>query len=267
MSILIDRLGLDVPIIQAPMAGVSTPALAAAVSNAGALGSIGVGAVKADAARGMIQATRAATNKAFHVNVFCHQPAKADQAIEANWLAYLGPTFAQFGATPPAKLSEIYTSFAADDDMLRMMLDERPPVLSFHFGLPQAEKIRALKQAGILLMSSATTLDEARAGIEAGMDAIIAQGFEAGGHRGQFDPEARDDELSTFALVRLLTIRLDHPVIAAGGIMDGAGIRAMMEIGACAVQLGTAFVACADDRAPTQHIAPHCWNRRASTRR
>ena len=244
MGFLQDRLKLEVPIIQAPMAGVSTPAMAAAVSNAGALGSIGVGAVDAVAAGKMIAELRAATNKSFHVNVFCHEPAVADVEIEQEWLDYLRPNFRQFGAEPPDALSEIYKSFAVDEAMFRLMLDACPPVLSFHFGLPSRDKIAALKSAGILLMASATSLPEARSGVEAGMDAIIAQGFEAGGHRGQFDPSTRDEQLSTFTLVRQIVSNMDCPIIAAGGIMDGTGIRAMLDLGACGVQMGTAFVAC-----------------------
>ena len=118
-------------------------------------------------------------------------------------------------------MKEIYTSFVQDDAMLAMLLDERPPVVSFHFGLPAAEKIAALHAAGIVLLATATNLDEARQIAAAGMDAVVAQGFEAGGHRGTFDPQAPDEKLGTLALTRLLVRELETPVIAAGGIMDG----------------------------------------------
>jgi nitronate monooxygenase len=239
---LLDLLGVDLPIIQAPMAGTSSPAMAAAVANAGGLGSLGVASVNAGAAGKAIAATRERTNRSINVNVFCHQPARADAAREAAWIARLKPEFDKVGATPPAALTEIYKTFLVDDDMLAMLLTERPKVVSFHFGLPSAERIRALKQAGIVLLSSATSLAEARAGAAAGVDAIVAQGYEAGGHRGVFDQHAHDDRLGTMALTRILVRELDLPVIAAGGIMDGAGIAAALKLGAAAAQLGTAFV-------------------------
>jgi len=243
---LTSLLGIETPIIQAPMAGVSTPALAAAVSNAGGLGSLGVGAMNAQGARKVIRETRELTGKPFNINVFCHAPASADATIEKAWTEWLAPVFAQYGATPPAKLSEIYTSFVVDDAMLEVFVDEKPAIVSFHFGLPSKEYIDALRGAGIKLIASATNVREAQQLVTAGMDAIVAQGIEAGGHRGTFDPEACDDNLGTFALTRLLASRFDVPVIAAGGIMDGAGIAAALALGAQAAQLGTAFVPCTE---------------------
>ncbi|VVE45533.1 MULTISPECIES: nitronate monooxygenase family protein [Pandoraea] len=251
---LIERLGLLTPIVQAPMAGTSTPALAAAVSNAGGLGSIGVAAMNAEAARKSIHDTRALTRKPFNVNVFCHAPAKLDTTRDAAWLAYLAPEFARFDAKPPATLSEIYTSFVAEDAMFAMLLEERPAVVSFHFGLPSQEKIDALHAAGITLFASATNLAEARAIEAAGVDAIVAQGYEAGGHRGRFEDlgdrvPTDDEQLGTLALVRLIVTHTSVPVVAAGGIMDGAGIAAVLALGAQAAQLGTAFVACPESSA------------------
>ncbi|MGU7770434.1 NAD(P)H-dependent flavin oxidoreductase [Burkholderia sp. MR1-5-21] len=243
---LLHKLGIRAPIIQAPMAGVSTPALAAAVSNAGGLGSLGVGATNAEGARKMIRDTRALTDRPFNINVFCHQPATPNAAVERAWLDWLAPEFAKYGATPPGALSEIYTSFVADPAMQTMLVDERPAVVSFHFGLPSADVIAALKRAGITLFASATNVDEAQQVAAAGVDAIVAQGIEAGGHRGVFDSTATDDRLGTFALTRLLACEFALPVIAAGGIMDGAGIAAALALGAQAAQLGTAFVACAE---------------------
>lgn len=251
---LIERLGLLTPIIQAPMAGTSTPALAAAVSNAGGLGSIGVAAGNAQTARKAIHDTRALARKPFNVNVFCHAPAKLDASRDAAWLAYLAPEFAQFDAAPPVTLSEIYKSFVADDAMYAMLLEERPAVVSFHFGLPSQEKIDALHAAGIMLFATATNLSEARAIEAAGVDAIVAQGYEAGGHRGRFEDlgdrvPTDDEQLGTLALVRLIVTHTSVPVIAAGGIMDGAGIAAVLALGAQAAQLGTAFVACPESSA------------------
>lgn len=241
---LLEKLGIDLPIIQAPMAGVSTPAMAAAVSNAGALGSMGVGATDAQGARRMIAAFRERSGRALNVNVFCHQPAKADSGVEAAWLESLRPHFERFGAQPPQGLKEIYRSFLVDDAMLAMLLEEKPRVVSFHFGVPAADRVRALRDAGITLIASATSAAEGRAVANAGVHAVVAQGYEAGGHRGVFDPDAEDDCLGTMALTRILVRQLDIPVIASGGIMDGAGIAAALRLGASAAQLGTAFIAC-----------------------
>jgi nitronate monooxygenase len=241
---LLRLLGIKKPIIQAPMAGVSTPALAAAVSNAGGLGSLGVGAMNAEGARKVIRQTRELTGKPFNINVFCHTPATKDEAVERQWLDWLAPRFQQYGATPPASLSEIYTSFVADPAMLEVFLEEKPAVVSFHFGLPPANVIADLKKAGIKLLAAATNLQEAAQIVAADVDAIVAQGIEAGGHRGIFNPDALDDRLGTLALTRLLVKEFPLPVIAAGGIMDGAGIAAALALGAQAAQLGTAFVAC-----------------------
>ncbi len=252
---LLARLHLSTPIIQAPMAGVSTPAMVAAVSEAGGLGSLGVGAMNAEGAREAIRETRALTSKPFNVNLFCHVPATADAARETVWLDYLASEFAKFGATAPASLSEIYKTFVTDDAMFQMLLEEKPAVVSFHFGLPAQEKIDALHAAGIVLFASATSLNEARQIEAAGIDAIVAQGIEAGGHRGVFDTEGEDEGLGTLALVRLLVARTSLPVIAAGGIMDGAGIAAVLALGAQAAQLGTAFVGSQESSADAAYRA------------
>jgi nitronate monooxygenase len=246
---LLGTLGIDLPIIQAPMAGVSTPALAAAVSNAGALGSIGVGAVDTAGARRMIAAVRERTAGPFNVNVFCHRPANVDHGTEAAWLEQLRPHFARFDAKPPLALKEIYKSFVDDDAMLAALLADKPRIVSFHFGLPSGERIRALRDAGIVLLATATNVGEGRAAADAGVHAVVAQGYEAGGHRGVFDPDSHDDCLTTLALTRLLARGLDIPIIAAGGIMDGAGISAALRLGASAAQLGTAFVPCTESDA------------------
>ena len=255
MTALLKRLGVELPIIQAPMAGTSTPAMAAAVTNAGALGSIAVGAVDATGASSMIAAVRAGTPGPFNVNVFCHGPALADARRERDWLHFLRPEFEHYGVSPPSSLHEIYTSFVVDEPMQALLLKTRPAVVSCHFGLPSAQTIAKLKSAGIVVLATATTLDEAREAQTAGVDAIVAQGYEAGGHRGVFDPKADDAQLGTFALTRLLASKIALPIIAAGGIMDGAGIVAALNLGATAVQLGTAFIGCPESSADEYHRA------------
>lgn len=245
----LDRLQLSVPLIQAPMAGVATPALAAAVANGGALGSISVGATDVAGARAMIEEVHARTDRAFNVNLFVHGTAKPEPPKAAEWLGWLSPLFAEFGVEPPKTLRTIYKSFADDPEMLEMLLEVAPPVVSFHFGLPSADIIAALRGRGIVLLATATSLEEARAIEAAGVDGIVAQGIEAGGHRGMFDPAARDDCLGTLAITRLLAREANIPVVAAGGIMDGAGIAAVLDLGAAAAQLGTAFVLCPESAA------------------
>ncbi|MFN3877860.1 MAG: NAD(P)H-dependent flavin oxidoreductase [Brevundimonas sp.] len=251
-SRLTEAIGLDYPIIQAPMAGTSTPALAAAVSNAGALGSIAIGAVDAEEARRQIQATRALTDRPFNVNVFCHATAAPDLAGDQAWINRLRPLFAPFDAQPPEQLRDIYPSFLDDDSQLTVLLEERPAVVSFHFGLPKPKQIAALKAAGVLLLATATSPAEGQAVQGAGIDMVVAQGWEAGGHRGVFDP-ADDLRFATLPLTRLLASRLTIPVIAAGGIMDGAGIIAAMTLGAAGAQMGTAFVLCPESSADTAY--------------
>ncbi|WP_413615948.1 NAD(P)H-dependent flavin oxidoreductase [Halomonas cupida] len=237
------------PIIQAPMAGVATPELAAAVSNAGGLGSLGIGASSVVQARQMIERTRELTTRPFNVNVFCHEPALRDEGREAAWLEHLKPLFQECGADLPTSLDEIYKSFVDDDEAFEMLLETRPAVVSFHFGLPTVEQVRALQDANIYTLATATSLDEAMQIQQRGIDAIVAQGIEAGGHRGIFNPDAVDEQLSTSVLVRLLVEKLDLPIIAAGGIMDGQGIKAALELGAAAAQLGTAFILCPESAA------------------
>jgi nitronate monooxygenase len=246
---LIELCQIDLPIVQAPMAGVSTSEMAAAVSNAGALGSLGFGAAGADEAHKMMAAFRARSQRSLNVNVFCHSPAKSNPSLEAGWLELLRPHFERYGAQPPRELREIYRSFVEDDAMLRAFLADKPRVVSFHFGVPSADRIKALRDAGIVLLGSATSLAEARIAEKAGVHAIVAQGYEAGGHRGIFDPNADDDCLGTLALTRILVRELRVPVIAAGGIMDGAGIAAALRLGAQAAQLGTAFIGCPESAA------------------
>lgn len=240
----LERLGLRYPIIQAPMAVVSTPALAAAVSEAGGLGSLALGASSVEQARQLIAQTQALTDKAFNVNVFCHLTPKRNQANERAWVEYLSPQFSQFNVQPPEQLDEIYLSFLDNPDMLALFLEMKPPVVSFHFNIPPIDVINQLKAQGIYTMATATNLQEAQAIEKVGIDAIVAQGIEAGGHRGMFDVQAPDDELTTQELVKLLIQHIHLPIIATGGIMNGQDIKAALDNGAAAAQLGTAFLLC-----------------------
>lgn len=245
---LLTELGIQFPIIQAPMAGTSTVALAAAVSNAGGLGSLGLGIFDVEQAREQIQQLKQATSKPFNVNFFCHQPAVADPIREQEWLTLLQPYFAEFSAQPPTQLNTAAPSFIDNQAMLEMLLDERPPVVSFHFGLPSTAFIQALKQAGIKLLACATNLTEAKAIENAGLHGIIAQGYEAGGHRGVFDP-TQDVKLGLFSLLQLLNKECQLPIIATGGIMHGQAIAQVMNMGASAAQMGTAFILCPESAA------------------
>ena len=253
MNALVDSLGLDVPLVQAPMAGVSTPALAAAVSNAGALGSVAIGTLAPAAARELIGAVASGTDRAFNVNVFAHAPALPDGARERAWLERLEPLFAEFDAAPPATIAPAYNSFLDDDGMLQILLDARPPVVSFHFGLPGPAAVDALHARGCCLLASATSLAEARRVAAAGLDAVVLQGVQAGGHRGTFDPAAGDAGMLTLDLVRVAADELQLPLIAAGGLMDGRDVHAVLAAGASAAQLGTAFIACPESSASARH--------------
>lgn len=251
---ILSEWGIVHPIIQAPMVGVSTPQLAAAVSNAGALGSIGLGASTPEQGRELIIRTRALTNRPFNVNMFCHRPAAFDQPRNDAWLKHISNIFTEFEAAPPQVLKEIYKSFIDDRAMLEMLIEEKPSVVSFHFGAPSQEWIRELRSVGIYVMGCATNLSEARQLEQMGVQAIIAQGYEAGGHRGIFDDAfGQDQQIGLFALLRVISTATDLPVIAAGGIMDGAGINAAMKLGASASQLGTAFILCPESCATQEH--------------
>jgi nitronate monooxygenase len=246
---LIDRLNLAVPIIQAPMAGVSTAKLAAEVSNAGGLGSIAVGAMDVRQAERAISEVKSLTDLPFNVNTFVHATPQPDYCKEQAWLAWLEPEFVRLAAEVPKSLKPLYKSLHDDPDMLNLLEDAAPAVVSFHFGLPTAAIIERLHSRGCYLVATATNQREAQAIEAAGLDAIIAQGIEAGGHRGVFDPAAPDDELTTHVLTRLIVNQTELPVIAAGGIMDGAGVAAALSLGAQAAQLGTAFIGCSESAA------------------
>ena len=254
-DVFLSRLGLRYPIIQAPMAGISTPQLVAAVCEAGGLGSLGLGASSVAQAKQLIAETQALTNKPFNVNLFCHHQPQRNHENEQAWIDYLRPQFSEFKMTAPKKLNEVYQSFIDNHEMLELLLEMKPAVVSFHFNVPSTDVITQLKQQGIYTMATATNLQEARQIELSGIEAIIAQGIEAGGHRGLFDVQAKDEELSTNELVALLTKHIDLPIIAAGGIMDGNDIKQVLQKGAIAAQLGTAFILCPESAANESYRA------------
>lgn len=240
---LLEQLGIKHPILLAPMAGVSTPLLAAEVSNQGALGALGLGANTVDSALQQIQETHALTPHPFQLNFFCHGSTALNTESNTLWSQHLAAEFKKFGANPPTELKCIYPSFKDNDDFLNLCLDTQPKAVSFHFGIPHQYQIQKLKQAGIITLVSATNLTEALAIEEAGIDIIVAQGIEAGGHRGIFNAQI-DGAIKTADLVTLIKKHSSLPVVAAGGIMNGQQAKAMLNLGADAVQLGTAFVQC-----------------------
>lgn len=240
---LLDLLQIDHPILQAPMAGAATPQLAAAVSNAGGIGALGNAEMTPDQIRAAVAALRARTNRPFNLNFFVGDAPVTDPAVLARARDRLRTWYHTLGlGEPPGTLPDLGASF--DDTRLALLLDLRPAVVSFHFGLPPVAAITALKAAGIILISTATTVAEARALESAGIDAVIAQGWEAGGHRGSHQPTDPSQGVGTLALVPQVADAVRLPVIAAGGIGDGRGIAAAFALGAAGVQMGTAFLSC-----------------------
>lgn len=225
------------------MAGVSTPELVAAISNNGGLGSLGLGSSSVDHALAQIRRTRESTIQSFNVNFFCHERARFRQEINQTWLEHLRRHFLDQHVEPPTELHEIYRPIDDNEAMVDMLLHEKPRVVSFHFGLPAVETIRSLQGYGARVLVSVTSLHEGQIAQSAGVDAVVAQGYEAGGHRGNFDASI-DDAISLTPLLQILVDKLEVPIIAAGGIMNGRGISAALAHGAIGAQLGTAFLLC-----------------------
>jgi len=240
---LCDLLKIEIPIIQAPMAGSTTPELASAVSNAGALGSHGCGASSPSEVRQDFEALKGGTNRPFNLNFFANEAPRTGEAVLERTRERLRPWYEKLGlGEPPDTLPQLEPGF--DEERLQLILELRPAVVSFHFGYPEVANIAAMKAAGIKLLSSATSVSEAKALEAAGFDAIIAQGWEAGGHRGSHTPTAPADAVSTLALTPQIVDAVSVPVIAAGGIADGRGIAAAFALGAAGVQIGTGFLSC-----------------------
>lgn len=247
-------LGCELPLIQAPMAGSQGSALAIAVCEAGGLGSLPCAMLTADAIRSEVAAIRAATARPFNLNFFCHSPPAPDAAREAAWRARLAPYYTEFGIDPAGVAAgPSRTPFSAESAELVEAL--RPAVVSFHFGLPAPELLARVRATGAKLLSSATTVAEALWLQERGVDAVIAQGLEAGGHRGHFLSDDLSQQLGLFALLPPLARALRVPVIAAGGLADAVGIRAAMALGAAGVQIGSAYLLCPEASTSAVHRA------------
>jgi nitronate monooxygenase len=243
--------GIQLPIIQAPMAGVQASALTIAVSQAGGLGSLPCAMLTHDALRTELAAIAASGIKTYHINFFAHTPPVPDAAREAAWRESLAPYYREFGidaATVPTGPGRMPFSREALD----IIAPFKPPVVSFHFGLPPDDLLAPIRAWGGKILSSATTLAEARWLAARGVDAIIAQGLEAGGHRGMFLSDDLTTQIGTLPLVRQIVRSVDKPVIAAGGIADAEGVAAVLRLGAIAAQVGTAYLLC--DEATTSAL-------------
>ena len=248
MIMLNTLMGLRAPIFQAPMAGVSTPELAAAVSNAGGLGALGLGASDWESAANQVAAFRALSEGPLHLNFFCHDEPERNSTMETAWISRFSSEFAVLKATPPNSLKNPYTSAKDDLQLIDFAIEYRPELISFHFGLPNKEILNALTELDIPIITSVTNLDDAELALNTGVDGLIAQGIEAGGHRGTFDADSDHDfssnALTTLALVERLRPLTSLPIVAAGGIMSGGDITHVLSAGADAVQLGSAFLLC-----------------------
>src|ERR1051326_2826315 len=248
---LLRRLGIEHPILLAPMAGSGgTPELAAAVSNAGGLGAWGGAYAKPDEIAATIRRMRQLTPRPFNINLFAGGYAATSTIDPQPILAIVGEAHAALGLPPPVLPPVPESPFA---EQLEAVLEERPPAFSFTFGLPSAHQIAALKQRDIAVVGTATTLEEARQLADAGVDAIVAQGAEAGAHRGSFAAPFEESMVALAVLVRDICAAVDIAVIASGGLMDGRDIAAALALGAAAVQLGTAFLPCPESGAPAAH--------------
>ncbi|MEM6588615.1 MAG: nitronate monooxygenase [Pseudomonadota bacterium] len=256
---------IEHPIVLAPMAGTTGPEIVAAVSNAGGLGSHGCATMAMEALERDISAIAGLTNRPVNLNFFCHEAPKMTQAHHDDLLEALAPHYQAAGVEAPAAMPK--ANFAMfGDDHLDVLLRHPPAVASFHFGLPEAQAVTALKEAGCKILSSATTVEEARWLAARGVDAIIAQGWEAGGHRGVFLDLENDAQVGLFSLLPQVVDAVDLPVIAAGGIADGRGIAAALALGAAGVQIGTAFITAPEARRKKHHSETVAQGHDSSTR-
>lgn len=251
---LLDLFGIEHPILLAPMAGPTSPELAAAVSNAGGLGAMAFAMHSLDQMQADLTKARALTNKGINVNFFCHTPPPPSADAEARWKQRLAGYYSELGLDPEKPVASANRA-PFDAAMCDLVIAARPRVVSFHFGLPDRALVERVKAAGCLVLSSATTVDEARWLEARGVDAIIAQGAEAGGHRGMFLSDNLAAQVGTMALVPQVVDAVKVPVIAAGGIADGRGIAAALMLGAAGAQIGTAFLFTPEAKTTALHRA------------
>jgi nitronate monooxygenase len=251
---LSEKLGIDYPIIQGPLGGLSSQRLTAAVSNFGGLGSFGALSLSPEEIKNVISQVRSLTSKPFAVNLWVSMEddgaRTSDEAAFNRSLAPLASYFAELQAPRPQYKPYSVIRF---EDQVRVLLDERVPAFSFIFGIPRTEILDECRAKGIVTIGTATTPDEAAALQNAGVDTIVASGFEAGGHRGSFLRSAEDSVTGTFSLVPRIVDVVDVPVIAAGGIADARGVIAAFALGAEAVQMGTVFLTCEESGASRIH--------------
>ena len=248
----LDLFGIDIPIIQAPMAGANGSALAIAVSEAGGLGSLPCAMLSVDQAGAEIRTIRSRTTRPVNVNSFCHRAPGPQPAREAAWKSRLRDYYVELGLDPDAP-SAAPSRQPFDEAMCELIEAAKPEVVSFHFGLPDRRLVTRVRNTGAKILSSATSVDEARWLEAEGCDAIVAQGYEAGGHQGMFLTEDPSRQVGTIALVPQIVDAVKVPVIAAGGIADARGIVAAFALGADAVQIGTAYLRCPESTITPLH--------------
>ena len=249
-----DLFGIALPIVQAPMAGVQGSALAVAVSEAGGLGSLPCAMLSPDAMRAELAAIAAGTSGPCNVNFFCHGSPVSDPARQSAWLRALRPYYDELGIDPDG-VEPVSSRASFSHDAADVLSDFKPAVVSFHFGLPSDDLLHRVRSWGTKILASATCVDEALWLESRGVDAIIAQGLEAGGHRGHFLSDDLTRHVGTFALVPQIVRAVGVPVIAAGGIADAGGVAAAMALGAAGVQVGTAYLLCREATTSAVHRA------------
>jgi len=238
---IVDLFGIELPIIQAPMAGATTPEMVIAASEAGGLGSLPAALLTIEQTKASLDQIRSATSKPINMNFFAHANPAADPVALMAWRTALAPYYVELGLDPAAPVPAAGRA-PFDDNYCGLVESYRPEVVSFHFGLPGPELLERVRQTGAKITASATTVAEARWLAERGVDAIIAMGLEAGGHRGNFLSDDMATQVGTMALVPQIVDAVSVPVIAAGGISDRRGVRAAFVLGASAVQVGTAYL-------------------------
>ena len=255
MKSLQELVGIELPIIQAPMAGAQGSALAIAVANAGGLGSLPCAMLSIDAMRSELRTIRAQTKKPINVNFFCHKEPQPNESRDTNWRSKLARFYKELGLEPDTVTASSAQRRPFDLQAAEALAEFKPEVVSFHFGLPTPELLERVRAWDAKIISSATTVDEARWLAERGVDMIVAQGWEAGGHRGHFLSEDLTTQAGTFALLPQILAAVRVPVLAAGGIADAQGVAAAMKLGASGVQIGTAYLLCPESTIGSLHRA------------